>query len=128
MIEEGIKGEAKVSVGEDNTAQAMCSGGLPVFATPAMSALMEKACFDSVEPLMENGKSTVGTYIEVHHVSATPKGKEVTAESILTAVDGRRLKFTVKAYDDGGIIGDAVHERVIIDVEKFLTKAQSKRT
>lgn len=126
MIEEGIKGSEELTVTEELTAMNVGSGMLPVFSTPSMIALMEKTCASSVEPLMEEGKTTVGVFIEVHHVSATAVGRHVTCESILSAVNGRKLKFTVKAYDEGGVIGDAIHERVIIDKESFMEKVKKK--
>lgn len=127
MIEEGIKGEAGLTVSDENTAISMGSGTLPVFATPAMAALMEKACAESVEPLLGEGNTSVGVFMELHHVSASPVGSVVTCESILSRVDGRKLKFTVKAYDEGGLIGDGLHERVIVDAERFMSKANGKK-
>ena len=122
MIEEGIKGEETLVVEKNDSAEVVGSGTLPVFATPSMIALMEKTCARSVENLMEEGDTTVGVFIEVHHVSATGLGGKVTCESILSEVNGRKLKFTVKAYDEGGVIGDAIHERVIVNKERFMAK------
>ena len=115
MLEAGIKGEQKTEVVYENTATAVGSGVLEVFATPCMLALMEKTACDSVIPYLEEGWGTVGTKVEISHVAATPIGMTVRCESELTRVDGRRLEFTVKAYDDAGLIGEGPHERFLVN-------------
>lgn len=122
----GIKGNAATSVEEENTAAAMGSGNLEVFATPAMVALMEQAACESVQPYLHAGESTVGTRMQVSHISATPVGMQVTVESELTAIDRKGLTFTVKAYDSAGLIGEGVHERFIINADRFMEKAAQK--
>lgn len=123
----GITGKQTITVTEEKTAQAMGSGTLPVFATPAMIALMEKTASKSVEAKLDEGAGTVGTLINVKHVAATPVGMDVTCETKLVEVDRKRLVFEVKAYDAAGVIGEGTHERFIIDNEKFLGKAEAKR-
>ncbi len=123
----GIKGKAEVSVTEQNTALAMGSGTLEVFATPAMVALMESAAYSSVASALEPGTGTVGTVMNIQHVSATPLGMRVTAESELVEIDGRRLVFSVQAFDDSGLIGTGTHERFVVSNEKFMAKAEKKR-
>lgn len=127
-MEAGIKGTQTITVTEETTAAAMGSGTLPVFATPAMIALMENTASRSVESALEEGTGTgtVGTLIDVKHTAATPVGMEVTCETTLVEVDRKRLVFTVKAYDAAGVIGEGTHERFIINNEKFLAKAQAK--
>lgn len=125
-LKAGIKGNDSVMVEESNTAAAMGSGMLPVFATPAMVALMEKTASESVQPYLEEGCGSVGTSLNVKHVSATPLGMEVRCESELTEVDGRRLVFSVKAFDKAGLIGEGTHERFLIKNESFLKKAEQK--
>ena len=127
LLSTGIKGQAETAVTEQNTAKAMGSGTLDVFATPAMVALMESAAYRSVAAELESGMGTVGTLMNVEHVSATPVGMRVTAESELTEIDGRRLVSTVKAFDDAGLIGTGTHERFIVVDEKFVAKAAKKR-
>ena len=122
----GIKGIQKVVVSEKNSAKTMGSGTLDVFATPAMIALMEQAAYTSVAGELEEGQGTVGTLMNVSHISATPVGMEVTAKSELVKVDGRKLVFHVEAYDERGKIGEGEHERFIIDNEKFQNKADNK--
>ena len=123
MLEAGIKGTQEVKVTEENTA---LSGTLKVFATPSMIALMEKTAWQSVAPHLEEGSGTVGTQLNVSHLSATPLGMTVRCESELTEVDGRKLVFKVAAYDNAGLIGEGTHERFIVKNEKFQAKADSK--
>lgn len=126
MLEAGIKGTQEVKVTEENTALTMGSGTLKVFATPSMIALMEKTAWQSVAPHLEEGSGTVGTQLNVSHLSATPLGMTVRCESELTEVDGRKLVFKVAAYDNADLIGEGTHERFIVKNEKFQAKADSK--
>ena len=122
----GLKGRAEAVVNASNTAQAACSGALPVFGTPFMCALMEEASWKSIAPHLEEGQSTVGTKLNVSHDSATPVGMKVWAESEVTEVDGKRLVLKVAAYDEKGLIGQGSHERFIITDERFLAKTAKK--
>lgn len=126
MLEQGITGRQTITVTPELTAQAMGSGLLPVYATPAMVALMENTAADSVQGELEEGQGTVGVHLDVRHVSATPVGMEVTCETRLTGVDGRNLEFEVKAYDAKGLIGEGTHGRCIIRSESFLARANAK--
>lgn len=126
MLETGIKGTKTVTVNESNTAKAMGSGTLDVFATPALIALLEETCWRSVADELEEGCGTVGTLLEVKHTAPTPVGMEVTCESTLIEVDGRRLVFHVIARDTKGLVGEGNHERFVIQNEKFQTKANEK--
>ena len=127
MLETGIKGTKTVTVNEANTAKTMGSGTLDVFATPALIALMEETCWRSVADQLEDGCGTVGTLLEIRHTAPTPIGMDVTCESELVEVDGRRLVFTVQAHDAKGLIGEGRHERFVIQNEKFQVKANAKR-
>ena len=98
----GSKGRAACVVNDQNTAAAVGSGLLPVFATPQMIALMENAAVDATQASLEEGQGTVGTRLDVSHDSATPVGMQVWAEAEVTAVDGRKLTFAVTAYDEAG--------------------------
>lgn len=126
MLETGIKGTRTVTVNEDNTAKAMGSGTLDVFATPALIALMEETCWRSVANELEEGSGTVGTLLEIKHTAPTPVGMKVTCESTLTEVDGRRLVFEVIARDAKGVVGEGKHERFVVQNEKFQVKANAK--
>lgn len=126
MLTPGITGRKTVFVDRDNTAEAVGSGGLPVFATPSLVALMEAAAMQSVLPFLDEGQGTVGTQIDVQHLAATPIGMEVVCESELTEVDRRRLTFRITASDGVDTIGTATHVRFIVDNGRFMEKAQAK--
>ena len=126
MLKVGIKGEASTRVVQQNTAASYSSGALPVFATPAMIGLMEEAAHDSLLPYLEAGTGTVGLTVDIRHLSVSPVGSTIRAQSELVAIDGRKLSFTVQAFDDAGLIGEGKHDRFIIDVERFMKKAQGK--
>ena len=123
----GCKGRAEATVTQDKTAAAVGSGLVPVFATPYMIALMENAAVNAVQAHLEEGQGTVGTKLEVTHDAATPIGMKVWAEAELTAVEGKKLTFSVKAFDEAGPIGGGTHERFIITVDRFLAKAEAKK-
>ena len=125
-LKPGIKNRTEMTVTKELCANAWGSGGLQVYATPAMIALMENTAWASVEPCMEEGRSTVGTNLDVSHLSASPVGARITCESELVEVDGRRLVFKVMASDDAGLIGEGLHERFIINTEKFMARTEEK--
>ena len=127
MLEIGIRGRAETVVCAQNTAASMGSGNLEVFATPFMVALMEEASQRSVASFLEEGQSTVGTKLSVSHDAATPLGMKVWAESLLTEIDGRRLVFEVRAFDECGPIGQGTHERFIIKQQRFLERVEAKK-
>lgn len=122
----GLKGKQRLIVDESLTAKSIGSGEADVLATPAMIALMEKTAYLSVKPLLAPEQTTVGTLIQVKHLSATPLGMEVECESELISEDGKRLTFAVKAFDRKGCIGEGTHERVIVHTERFEAKANEK--
>ncbi len=126
-LQVGIKGESRTTVTKDNTALAYGSGGVEVFATPAMIALMENAALKSVESVLQPGHSTVGINIQATHVAATPLGMEVSAQSELVQIEGKKLTFKVQAFDEKDKIGEGLHERFIINLEKFMAKTADKK-
>ncbi len=126
MLEVGIKGQRETIVTKENTAAGIGSGSLEVFSTPMMILLMEESCFMSVNDILEEGFTTVGTCVNVKHLSATPLGMKVVVKSELIKVDGRALTFKVEAYDEKGLIGEGIHERFIVNNEKFQAKTDSK--
>ena len=126
MLEVGLLGKQEIVVTEEQTAKVYGSGSLRVFGTPAMIALMENTALKSVAPYIGEGNGTVGTQLNVKHVAATPVGMKVSCETKLVEVDGRRLVFEVKAYDECGLIGEGTHERFIVAEEKFQAKTDGK--
>ncbi len=127
MLKTGIEGKASSVVDASNTAAAVGSGDLPVFSTPSMIALMEAAASRSVLPYLGEDETSVGTMMEIRHLSATPVGMKVFAESRLVEVDGRRLVFSVAARDESGKIGEGRHERFLVKREKFIQKSEAKK-
>ena len=125
-IEVGIQGLAEALVEQADTAKEVGSGDLLVYATPCMVALMEGAAWESIAPYLAEGESSVGTKMDVTHLSATPVGMSVRSESVVTAVEGRKVTFSITAYDEAGEIGRATHERVVIKTERFLEKTYDK--
>lgn len=125
-IEIGTKGYADALVEQEDTAKVVGSGNLLVYATPCMVALMEGAACESIAPFLADGESSVGTMMQLNHISATPVGMEVRAESEVTAVEGRKVTFSIKAYDEVGEIGNAIHERFIVKADRFLEKTYDK--
>lgn len=126
MIQTGLTCKKKITVTPEMTAAAMGSGALEVLATPSMIALMEGTAQEAVQNLLEDGQGTVGTRIDVRHLAATPVGMEVTCTAEVTDVDRRRIVFTVKAKDEKEVIGEGIHERFVIDNEKFFAKCRQK--
>ncbi len=122
----GISGKQHTMVDESNTAASVGSGMLPVFSTPSMIALMEATSMNSVAIHLGLDETTVGTLMEVRHLSATPVGMVVRAETELIEIDRRRLVFSVRAYDEAGLIGEGKHERFIVNAKSFLEKTDKK--
>lgn len=118
----GIKLTTTRIISESDTAAVYGSGLHDVLSTPAMIALMEQTAMKAVEACLNEGEGTVGTEVNVKHLKATPVGKSVTCTATLREVNGRRLLFHVEASDDAGMIGEGLHERFIIENEKFMAK------
>ena len=126
-IEAGIKHEVKITVTDKNTAEAMGSGSLAVFATPAMVALMEQAASELCDKFVPEGISTVGTALNISHLAPTCIGGNVKAVATLTSFDGRKATFDVEAYDNAGLIGKGTHERFSIKIDKFMQRAEERK-
>jgi len=122
----GLKGEAFTDVAREDTAAEVGSGSLLVYATPCMVALMEGAACEAIAQALGENQTTVGTALNIEHISATPVGMEVRAEAIVTEVSGKVIRFEVSAYDEAGQIGKGTHTRVIVNSQKFLDKTYSK--
>ena len=126
MLQPGIKAEKSLTVTDANTAKTLGSGTLDVFATPAMVALIEQTAYTSIESELEPGWGSVGTSLNIQHLSATPVGMTVTATTELVEVDRRRLVFHAEVYDEKGLVGKGTHERFLVENEKFQAKADAK--
>lgn len=123
----GLSAEQVITVSDDLTAQAIGSGDLPVYATPAMIALMEATSVIAIENFLPPGYSTVGIEINVKHVAATPVGEEVRVQAEVIDIEGKRIVFNVQAWDDEDLIGEGTHVRYIIEIERFMQRVARKR-
>ena len=124
IMEIGLTFTSTTVVDNTNTAVALGSGDMEVFATPAMVALMENAAMNAVAPHLEAGQTTVGTEISTTHIKASALGATITATATLTAIEGRKLTFAVTTHDGDNIIGEGTHTRFIVDRERFLAKVK----
>ena len=122
----GMKGEAVTMAEREDTAREVGSGDLLVYATPCMVALMEGAACEAISGCLSDTQTTVGTALNIEHISATPVGLEVRAEAEVTAVEGKVITFQVASYDEAGEIGRGTHKRVIVNSQKFLDKTYAK--
>mgnify|MGYP000905573533 CR=1 FL=1 len=122
----GLEGTSQAEVTPERMAPYLGSGLAPVFASPAMVALMEGAAVDCVEKLLPEGHQSLGTHLDVHHIAATPQGRTVTAKARLSAIDGRKLTFTVEAHDGVEVIGGGTHTRVVVDTPRFMSRVSAK--
>lgn len=125
-IEINTKGIAETIVTSDKLAVNVGSGSLAVFATPSMIALMEKSACNCLADYLDNEETTVGTELNIKHLSATPEGMKVTAEAVLTEINGREFTFEVTASDEAGVIGKGSHKRFLVYSEKFTAKTYEK--
>jgi len=122
----GMKGEVSTLVEREDTACEVGSGSLLVYATPCMVALMEGAACEAIASELPEDKTSVGTELNISHLSATPVGLEVRASAEVTSIDGNSITFRVEAYDEAGLIGEGTHKRAVISTQRFLDKTYSK--
>ena len=125
-IKVGMKGEVSTLVEREDTAAEVGSGTLLVYATPCMAALMEGAACEAIAAALGEDQTTVGTELNIQHLSATPVGLEVRAEAEVIAVEGKVVTFQLRAFDEAGEIGSGTHKRVLVNSQKFLDKAYDK--
>lgn len=118
----GLTGEARLVVGEGDTAVALRSGDVAVLGTPRLVALFEEATCNALRGVLDDGQSTVGMRVQIDHLQPTPVGAEVVVEAYLDKIEGRRITFTATASDSGGLIAAGKVTRVVVDVERFMTK------
>jgi fluoroacetyl-CoA thioesterase len=122
----GLTAELKHMVTDADTASKWGSGLVPVFSTPALVGLMESAAVAALTGQLSSGQTSVGARIDVRHLAATPVGMQVHARAELTAVQGRKLVFKIQAWDEVELIGEADHERYVVDEARFLGRIQAK--
>lgn len=122
MIEIGTSHISTTIVDSTKTASAVGSGGLDVFATPSMIALMEHAAMTAVAPFLNEGDTTVGGHIATSHIAPSPMGATIEAEAVVIAVEGRKIEFTVEARCGGVVIGKGTHTRFVVNAAKFMSK------
>ena len=122
----GLKAEVFTLAEREDTAKEVGSGDLLVYSTPCMVALMEGAACEAIADYLKDTETTVGTMLNIEHISATPVGLEVRAEAEVIAVEGKVITFRVAAFDEVGQIGKGTHQRVIVNSQKFLDKAYDK--
>ncbi len=125
-IKIGATGQVDILADEKTMAKTVGSGGLEVFATPCMIGLMENAACKVLHPMLPEGQTSVGTSMDVKHTASTPRGMRVWASATVTGVDRRAVTFAVKAWDEKGEIGSGIHQRFVVDIEKFMDKTYSK--
>ncbi len=125
MLEIGFSTQSTVEVNEKNTAIALGSGDLEVFATPAMIALMENAAMKAAATSLQEGETTVGTAMNTSHIKASGIGAQIVAKATVTAVEGRSISFKVEAFDSEVLIGEGIHTRFVVNKAKFMQKVQS---
>ncbi len=126
MLKTGIKGLSNSIVKYEETAASMGNGELAVFSTPNMIGMMELTCKDSVEEYLEKGQGTVGVRVDIQHLGATPVDMKITCTSELIEIKGAKLTFKVECHDEIELVGKGIHERFIVDSEKFMKKLSSK--
>ena len=122
----GLTAELEHAVTDADTASQWGSGLVPVFSTPALVGLMESSAVKALTGHLPSGQTTVGARIDVHHLAATPVGMQVHLRAELTAVEGRKLVFKIQAWDEVELIGEAQHERFVVDEARFLGRIQAK--
>ena len=125
-LEPGLSGKAEMVVGEQHTAKSVGSGLAGVLATPVMINLMEAAALQAIEGDLPEGCQSLGTYLEVSHVAATPVGMRIYATAELVEMDGRLLMFRVRAMDEIEEIGSGTHHRIVVNVNKFASRVAAK--
>jgi fluoroacetyl-CoA thioesterase len=119
----GMKHTEPWEITEDRTTQR---GPYKVFATWAMTRLVEQAASNLVRPHLKPDQGQVGVALTVRHMGPTPIGKTVRAEAELIAIDRRRLSFKVKVFDDTEQVGESDHDRFIVDLDKYFDKLKKK--
>ena len=122
----GLTGTAELVVGEQHTAPRVGSGRIRVLATPVMINLIKAAALAAVEQSLPENHQSLGTHLDVTHIAATPVGMRVRATAEVVRVEGRTIHFKVRAEDERELIGEGIHERVVVNVDRFDERVQKK--
>jgi predicted thioesterase len=122
LIVAGLRGEARRLVAAEHTAEALGSGDVPVFGTPAVLAVIEEAAVDAISEQLPAGATSVGVWVELEHLAPSKVGAEVVASAVVSAVDGRVVEFECEARDGERIVGKARHRRSVVDRDRFLSR------
>jgi fluoroacetyl-CoA thioesterase len=129
QIPVGAKGSFTLVVRPDQLANNFKDSTLPpVLSTPVMIMIMENAALNAIKVYLEPGESAVGTSVNIRHLAATPVGKRVTGEAVVTKVEGRRVEFTVRAADEHEEIGNGTHERAVVNLAKIAERLAAKQS
>lgn len=123
----GLVAEIEHTVTDADTAARWGSGLVPVFSTPSLVGLMESAAVEALKGSLQPVQTTVGSRIDVRHLAATPVGQKVRARASLTGVEGRKLTFKIQAWDEVELIGEADHERFVVEEARFLARVDAKK-
>lgn len=126
FIKPGTSLEKEFFVDEDKTARHLGSGESRVLATPCMIAFMEKLCNQMLTEVLPEGYSSVGVLVTVHHLAPTPVNSQVKVKAEVLSIDGNSVTFSVQAWDDYDQVGAGQHQRVVIDIDRFLKRVSSK--
>jgi len=121
----GLIGEQTTTVTDSLTAQAFGSGSLPVYATPALIALMEAASVTAINHLIPSHQTSVGTFVSIKHLAASALGQTIRARAEVTQVEGNQISFAVQAWDNKQLIGEGTHTRFIVDIDRFMKRLNS---
>ncbi|MEM2494716.1 MAG: thioesterase family protein [Nitrososphaerota archaeon] len=121
-LEPGLKLERKIKTKSEHSAKHLGSGDVEVLSTPSMILFMEETCRILASNYLEEGKTTVGTHVDIYHVKAAPIGIEIEIKSILLSIEGKKLIFWVEALWENNKIGYGIHERYIVDKDRFISE------
>ncbi len=126
MIIKGITAQITRTITEEDTAEKVKSGSLPVLATPVLSAAMEEAAVKALAPFLSGHETTVGGSISLIHKAPTLPGHTITVTATVTEVRGKKISFHITASDENGDIGETDHDRFLVDSVKFMEKAEKR--
>lgn len=124
----GMEFEQEFVVTSEDTADKFGNDKVPVFGSPRLVAWFEGTCIGTVKSFLPDGFETVGTSFQFNHLAATPLGMKVRVKAVLSEVNGKMLTFTVKAYDEADKICEGTHGRAIIQLDKFLSRVDDKKS